>query len=806
MALDQESTNAQLALLAGHRRTLGLLLQQQVKLGAYTPPHVLIDIQENQSAIRRIKEQLRADSVLVDDEPNDDFQPIVVAAPSQICTQERRNRRAMLARVKNIWIDGLLEQSLDKELRIVLNLTERHDVVELPLNALVQELKHSPRLLTAGTPIIEVFDQMGGALLILGAPGAGKTTLLLELTRDLIARAEQDEGYAIPVVFNLSSWVDKRRPLQEWLVEELNTKYDVPRKLAQAWIEAATVLPLLDGLDEVPVQHRTICVEAINRYRQEEQGLMPLAVCSRVADYLSMTAQLRLRGAVLVEPLTQQQINSYLERVGDKLVGVQAAVRADADLGEMLNTPLMLSIVTVAYAGKSAADIQAVQTPDRQRQHLFDAYILAMFQRRHKDERYSQQSALRYLSWIAHKMIQQSQTVFFMEQLQPGWLPTRISRFQYVLLDRLAGGLVFGLVFGLIEVLINWLIGVLLSGLVNLSEARLDKSLASGLLFGLIYGLVALFFGGQQGYETPQQHFVKQTTINNALVGGLVGGLVSGIGGRLIGALIGELPILGGWFTFGVWGGLLGGMLGILNGKPGIFLRQVKVVERLNWIWGKAWSSAESGQIVGLMIGLVIGLVTLQTSERDLPLQVLLHMIVVNGLVNGILFAWCGGLLGGIVGGFSSGTLTATTQVNQGIRRSSRSALIGGLAGLLVGGLAGGLGGGLSGGLIFWSQGGSMRLQELLYGILGFGQSAGVVGGLIGGLSFGGYACLSHIALRLILSCSDSLPLHLVSFLDYCVERIFLRRIGGGYIFVHRLLMEHFASLYTEVPESRRRM
>jgi hypothetical protein len=29
-------------------------------------------------------------------------------------------------------------------------------------------------------------------------------------------------------------------------------------------------------------------------------------------------------------------------------------------------------------------------------------------------------------------------------------------------------------------------------------------------------------------------------------------------------------------------------------------------------------------------------------------------------------------------------------------------------------------------------------------------------------------------------------------------ERIFLRKVGGGYIFVHRLLMEHFASLYAE--------
>ncbi len=30
-------------------------------------------------------------------------------------------------------------------------------------------------------------------------------------------------------------------------------------------------------------------------------------------------------------------------------------------------------------------------------------------------------------------------------------------------------------------------------------------------------------------------------------------------------------------------------------------------------------------------------------------------------------------------------------------------------------------------------------------------------------------------------------------FLDYCHERILLRKVGGGYIFVHRLLQEYFA-------------
>ncbi|MBD0344970.1 MAG: hypothetical protein ICV63_09165, partial [Coleofasciculus sp. Co-bin14] len=63
----------------------------------------------------------------------------------------------------------------------------------------------------------------------MGELGAGKTTTLLELTRDLLNRVEQGLDYRIPVVFNLSSWVLKKQPIGYWLVEELNSKYQVPK-------------------------------------------------------------------------------------------------------------------------------------------------------------------------------------------------------------------------------------------------------------------------------------------------------------------------------------------------------------------------------------------------------------------------------------------------------------------------------------------------------------------------------------------------------------------------------------------------
>jgi hypothetical protein len=202
--------------------------------------------------------------------------------PSQLSPQERRNRRAMIQKVRAIWIDGLLRSSLaDAARRIELGLTMQPDAVELPLNAQYQELRRPPRELRPQTPLIDVFDASGGSLLILGDPGAGKTTLLLELCRDLLERAEQDEMQPIPVVFNLSSWAVRRAPLEHWLIEELSAKYDVPRQVGIRWLANDLFIPLLDGLDEVTIGYRDRCVAAVNAYRQTH--LAPTAVCARSA-------------------------------------------------------------------------------------------------------------------------------------------------------------------------------------------------------------------------------------------------------------------------------------------------------------------------------------------------------------------------------------------------------------------------------------------------------------------------------------------------------------------------------------------
>ena len=65
--------------------------------------------------------------------------------------------------------------------------------------------------------------------------------------------------------------------------------------------------------------------------------------------------------------------------------------------------------------------------------------------------------------------------------------------------------------------------------------------------------------------------------------------------------------------------------------------------------------------------------------------------------------------------------------------------------------------------------------------------------GVIIWLKYGGMFIIFHLFLRLRLYLDGFIPLELISFLDFCTDHIFLQRVGGGYIFIHRVLMEYFA-------------
>jgi eukaryotic-like serine/threonine-protein kinase len=75
------------------------------------------------------------------------------------------------------------------------------------------------------------------------------------------------------------------------------------------------------------------------------------------------------------------------------------------------------------------------------------------------------------------------------------------------------------------------------------------------------------------------------------------------------------------------------------------------------------------------------------------------------------------------------------------------------------------------------------------------GLSFGLIVGLIVGINRGGSAVIKHYALRLTLWLNGYTPFKFVDFLDHCAKLILLEKVGGGYIFIHRMLLEYFAEL-----------
>jgi hypothetical protein len=114
-------------------------------------------------------------------------------------------------------------------------------------------------------------------------------------------------------------------------------------------------------------------------------------------------------------------------------------------------------------------------------------------------------------------------------------------------------------------------------------------------------------------------------------------------------------------------------------------------------------------------------------------------------------------------------------------------------------GLGAGLGAGLLVGLLVgpgvWLHDG---LRAGLGAGLGVGLFVGPLAGLATGLRYGGRACLQHLVLRLGLWYTGFAPWTYVDFLDYAAERLLLRKVGGGYSFIHRRLQDYFAARYAE--------
>lgn len=315
----------------------------------------------------------------------------------------QQNRQTMLDLVDALLTKKIQENLLPGTTWLELGL-EIHLEAEAPAReAAIKSVAETARPIPPGTSIAEVFAAMDESLLILGEPGSGKSMMLLELARQAIAQARADPTRPIPVILNLSSWATSQA-LDNWLAVELERRYRVPKKVARDWVKNDELLLLLDGLDEVASIRRKACLKAINRFYQKHSA--SLAVCSRTAEYEMLTLRLKLQGAVALQPLTFEEVNAYLSGTGSDIAAARTMLKEDEALQELARSPLMLSLMVLAYRGLSAEDLLALDTAEARRKHLFETYVQQAFVHRGGDRPYLPQQSVHWLAWLAKKMQQ----------------------------------------------------------------------------------------------------------------------------------------------------------------------------------------------------------------------------------------------------------------------------------------------------------------------------------------------------------------------------------------------------------------
>ncbi|MCD4684978.1 MAG: HEAT repeat domain-containing protein [Anaerolineae bacterium] len=270
------------------------------------------------------------------------------------------------------------------------------------------------------TTFQQAFEHYDGRVLLLGEPGAGKSVTLMAHARDAAAARLDDPAAPLPMFAIIPTWdAEQQTPLAMWLAERHD---DLRAEAVGRVIETGGALLLLDGLDELgggdplPASPASRGGDFGGGERYDPRGrflamLDPLptspvdgwgvrartstpslpagrggvgfgnqvVVSCRVEDYAQIKAQATLAGAVTLQPLSDAQIRAYLAGDPDLL----AAVEADPDLKQMVQTPLIMSLFAFAYRdqGDEAAQLRDLSaSPHALRKLIFGRYVKARYE------------------------------------------------------------------------------------------------------------------------------------------------------------------------------------------------------------------------------------------------------------------------------------------------------------------------------------------------------------------------------------------------------------------------------------------
>ncbi len=473
-------------------------------------------------------------------------------------------------------------------------------------------------------------------LVLLGGPGTGKTTLAVQLVLELLRTRRPEEH--VPVLLSASRWDDRLYPrLQDWLAACLATDYpalraeDLGPGIPETLVARGEVLPVIDGLDELPEHARAKMLTALNRSLCETDDLILTCRTEQFAESVEQLGDVLKATAVIEpQPMTPRAAADYLEACLPPVPHpawprVLDALRSGAApaLAEVSSTSLGLWLIRATYIAPRVDPAPLLElgrgSATELHDHLCDQLIPALvnarpptdgpaqpFRPRHA---WSPEQVGRWLTYLSQQLILREEDPRDMAW----WHLARHSPSRPV---RLWAGIVIGVVVGAVFALLT---GVPLAGAA----------------LGLLSALAVVIVTGSWFTESPGHADFR-----------LRGRLAELVPVLRDGVLVGALGALIGWLMAGpMWGtgvGLIAARnVGLLSG-----IGFVVVLGLIRWVEHpttsatarsprSTWQADRRLTVIRVISGLVVGLMG---GAIGLEARLSPSVAIGGGLLLGLLF------------------------------------------------------------------------------------------------------------------------------------------------------------------------
>ncbi|MFD9789928.1 NACHT domain-containing protein [Streptomyces sp. NPDC059070] len=259
-------------------------------------------------------------------------------------------------------------------------------------------------------------------LVVLGAPGAGKTVLAVGFVLDLLER--RAPGGPVPVILPLSTWQPDTTGLRDWLAARLVAGHPAlgsvqssGSSLAAELLDSGRVLPVLDGLDELPAPLRATAVQLLNSGLDE--GSPVLLTCrSRVyAEVVAQADVVTAAAVVELQPLAFEEAAGFLRRTarpvrgpaGERVTAWDPVLRHSRPgdpVRQVLASPLMVALARAVYDEPGNDPVELLRRPEFAdpvvlEEYLLDAFVPAAFA---GSTRWDPERAERWLRFLARHL------------------------------------------------------------------------------------------------------------------------------------------------------------------------------------------------------------------------------------------------------------------------------------------------------------------------------------------------------------------------------------------------------------------